>query len=1554
MRQRFGHDSYERIDGGLIYSKKQAALNKFNNLESGRFLFLLEVRACLPSIKLSSVDSIIIYDSDWTPMNDLRALQRITLDSHLEQIKIFRLYTSCTVEEKVLMLSLENKTLDGNIQNISWSYANMLLMWGASDLFADLEKFHGGDKTEDALSDTTLLEEVVNDLILLISQNARSTDQYDSHVILQVQQIEGVYSAHSPLLGQLKMASTEEMQPLIFWTKLLYGKHPKWKYSSDRSLRNRKRVQQSDDSLHKSDCETEESVRKRKKVSNSNVKVAQEETFTNKEKEGTSEAPKHTCQNSNTLAACEDDSYIENHLSTSSLIANDILKILEYKSVGFDEIRKLTDLRKSLHRLLKPEISQLCKILKLPEHVEDEVEKFFEYIMDNHHILTEPATTTLLQAFQLSLCWSAASMLDYKIDHKESLALAKKHLNFDCHRQEVYLLYSRLRCLKKIFSKHLECFKVTESPYSVLSDNEFQKSVVKSINRIQKTCRKKFKKLKQKQQEERDEFDRTCDEEKSQLDRQFRMESVVIRSCLHNSLLMRKNKLQVLENRYAKKLEEHKYQMELRCKKLEEEQIDERNKMVATEAHWVDTLTSWLQIELLNKQFLNKTRQSRNSLTTTEHFHDLKNDSTICDHLPEESQSKILHNVSGTGKGISEIPGSASSKAIRSNPVEEGSLQTRQNGETAGLGTMGSQGPSATEFVDDNRINISNGIEGNLTSEDPSSVGKVPEGVILGNPDREISTEGPNSRCSVGVDVVSLRLSTSGEQVSHADTEVPHELTDAVGLIEGSPRVPTIPLLTSTEGGGNVATRNPGSEVSNETCRIGNSDPFVDAHSNPETSPRELNLPINEVERLSGTVNLADVRENISASLSPSQELIPNKSMGSTSEIEISSRMNITASCEELELGSSNSQNDGKNLGPCVVEDTIGITNPNVDSHELSVTRSPLEPSVTPTTQGNGSLLFNQAAHDEMNQQSSSTGSMDDIMQAAEMAIANGDPEAPTSYVADQSNQEEREEMNPQSSCTGSMENIMQATTEMANANEDTEPPIAYVADLSNQEEHDEINLQSSCIRSMDDIRQTTATATTNGDTETPIPYVANQSNQGAQMIEPQTPMVPLATNSSVGFFQADLSSASGMEDHMEREDHNSDRLAQAASQPIENHIQLIDEVLLQPVTCTVPHSTLNVAFSDTRTSFLDTRTISANFDVSTSLMQSLQPSVSQMPPSLYIDPLERELEKLRKEMEHNIDVHAKRMLQLKSEREKEIEEVNKKYDIKAQESETEFGLRKKDLDMNYNKVLMNKVLAEAFRWKYNDTRACDIIPGLAPQILQPPLPQNLPGPPLVVRPSFTSSIVSSHTSNAPSVNIQRAPAVANLSTNSPVSSQGTASTSLKGHHVSTHFSSNPMRPPHIGSISSPTGNPQVGSAIRAPAPHLQPFRPTSSSSAANPRGIAGQHGPSNPPTTPSSFSQLPPQPPVAAPHQSIPLNRPYRPDSLEQFPTLSNMPLSALDLLMDMNSRAGVNFPHNFPLPDVTLNTPQPVPPVSTGSIQVNAVNTTGDSDVVCLSDDD
>ena len=90
LRPKFGSDSYERIDKSLPPSKKNAAMKKFNDKNNKRFVFLLETCACLPSIKLSSVDSIIIFDSDWNPMNDIRSLQKITLDHEYSLCLIFR------------------------------------------------------------------------------------------------------------------------------------------------------------------------------------------------------------------------------------------------------------------------------------------------------------------------------------------------------------------------------------------------------------------------------------------------------------------------------------------------------------------------------------------------------------------------------------------------------------------------------------------------------------------------------------------------------------------------------------------------------------------------------------------------------------------------------------------------------------------------------------------------------------------------------------------------------------------------------------------------------------------------------------------------------------------------------------------------------------------------------------------------------------------------------------------------------------------------------------------------------------------------------------------------------------------------------------------------------------------------------------------------------------------------------------------------------------------------------------------------------------------------
>ncbi|KAK4419209.1 Helicase protein MOM1 [Sesamum alatum] len=59
IHEKFGKDSFVRISEGISRSKRRAALKTFNDKGSGRFVCLMETRACLPSIKLASIDTVI-------------------------------------------------------------------------------------------------------------------------------------------------------------------------------------------------------------------------------------------------------------------------------------------------------------------------------------------------------------------------------------------------------------------------------------------------------------------------------------------------------------------------------------------------------------------------------------------------------------------------------------------------------------------------------------------------------------------------------------------------------------------------------------------------------------------------------------------------------------------------------------------------------------------------------------------------------------------------------------------------------------------------------------------------------------------------------------------------------------------------------------------------------------------------------------------------------------------------------------------------------------------------------------------------------------------------------------------------------------------------------------------------------------------------------------------------------------------------------------------------------------------------------------------------------
>ena len=66
---------YERLDGRIRGSVRQAAIDRYSKPDSDRFVFLLCTKAGGLGINLTAADTVIIYDSDWNPQNDLQVGQ---------------------------------------------------------------------------------------------------------------------------------------------------------------------------------------------------------------------------------------------------------------------------------------------------------------------------------------------------------------------------------------------------------------------------------------------------------------------------------------------------------------------------------------------------------------------------------------------------------------------------------------------------------------------------------------------------------------------------------------------------------------------------------------------------------------------------------------------------------------------------------------------------------------------------------------------------------------------------------------------------------------------------------------------------------------------------------------------------------------------------------------------------------------------------------------------------------------------------------------------------------------------------------------------------------------------------------------------------------------------------------------------------------------------------------------------------------------------------------------------------------------------------------------
>lgn len=149
---------FERIDGRIRGNLRQEAIDRYSKPGSDRFVFLLCTKAGGLGINLTAADTVIIYDSDWNPQNDLQAQARCHRIGQRKMVKIYRLLCRNTYEREMfdkasLKLGLDKAVLqsmnthaskDGVNKQLSKKEIEDLLKKGAYGAVMDDD--NAGDK----------------------------------------------------------------------------------------------------------------------------------------------------------------------------------------------------------------------------------------------------------------------------------------------------------------------------------------------------------------------------------------------------------------------------------------------------------------------------------------------------------------------------------------------------------------------------------------------------------------------------------------------------------------------------------------------------------------------------------------------------------------------------------------------------------------------------------------------------------------------------------------------------------------------------------------------------------------------------------------------------------------------------------------------------------------------------------------------------------------------------------------------------------------------------------------------------------------------------------------------------------------------------------------------------------------------------------------------------------------------------------------------------------------------------------------------------------------
>ena len=371
-------------------------------------------------------------------------------------------------------------------------------------------------------------------------------------------------------------------------------------------------------------------------------------------------------------------------------------------------------------------------------------------------------------------CLTAAALLNHKLNFQASLLLAKQHLNFDCKKEVVDEINSRLWDLKESFlslkgnSNFAGYAKASESPSGFYyNEGTPEAELVKTDNSINiKTVEKRksqWNKLLLMQREEKIKLKKDIENENAEIQRRHRIEWEAIRSCSPNDLT-NDVKLQALTSAFTKRTGELNRQQEIRLKDLEVKQL--KTRLMFQESSAPD--------ELLNAIDLDKHGTMIKSLQIcdqAQHHNALK--VLVSDHVAEGKGFNDTAEVAASTEsvvGLSEAPdANASVVAPFSSTVE---LQTRlvKHADTNEIDMVTSKDGLVSGIKCNNIVENEYDSQGNIISKHSKSIEQCSNGTIRVQDGEGCVNFNHESHNDFGQDAIIQVLPSYNEEICHGET----------------------------------------------------------------------------------------------------------------------------------------------------------------------------------------------------------------------------------------------------------------------------------------------------------------------------------------------------------------------------------------------------------------------------------------------------------------------------------------------------------------------------------------------------------------------------------------------------------------------------------------------------------------------------------------------------------------------------------------------------------------------------------------------------------------